>query len=83
MAINKAKNVMIQVTFPKEDASNLNNLVEAFSQNGIKTSKSEILLQSFRDYLKILLWSGNQKKTSKAKNKEDKVEEPHGGNQDA
>ena len=55
MAINKEKNVTIQVTFPKEDASQLEALRLAFENNGIKVSKSDILVRAFRDYLRILV----------------------------
>ena len=60
MAINKERNVLIQVTFPKEDAEQLNTLQKAFEQNGIKVTKSVILVQAFRDYLKILVACGTQ-----------------------
>lgn len=77
MAINKDKNVAIQVTFPKEDAENLNNLVKAFNEEGIKTSKSEVLLQSFREYLRAIILS------SKINKAQEKVEEPQGEKKDA
>lgn len=77
MAINKEKNVAIQVTFPKEDAENLNNLVTAFNEEGIKTSKSEVLLQSFREYLRAIILS------SKINKAQEKVEEPQGEKKDA
>ena len=69
MAINKERNVLIQVTFPKEDAEQLNTLQKAFEQNGIKVTKSVILVQAFRDYLKILVACGTQQ------DKHDKEEE--------
>ena len=78
MAINKKKNVTIQVTFPKEDAHNLQTLVNAFNKEGIQCSKSKVLLKSFREYLGAIILS------SKIKNKQkDKVEEPQGEKQDA
>lgn len=77
MAINKEKNVSVQVTFPKEDATNLENLVQAYNENGIRCSKSDILLQSFREYLRAILLS------SKINKAEEKVEEPQGEKQDA
>ena len=72
MAINKKKNVSVQVTFPKEDAENLNNLVQAYNENGIRCSKSDVLLQSFKEYLKAILLS------SKINKAQEKVEEPQG-----
>lgn len=75
--INKEKNVMIQVTFPKEDAEQLETLKKAFHDNGIKVSKSDILVHALREYIKILVWSANTKKA------EDKVEEPQGEKENA
>lgn len=77
MAINKDKNVMIQVTFLKEDAKNLEALKNAFNKNGVKVSKSDILTKAFREYLKMIIAMGaiQQKKT--------KVEEPQKEKKDA
>lgn len=69
MAINKEKNVTIAVTFPKKDAEQLEVLKNAFNKNGIKVSKSDILLRALRDYIRILVMS--QAKPMK-KAKEDK-----------
>lgn len=63
--INKEKNVLIQVTFPKEDANNLEVLKNALDKNGIKVSKSDILLRAFRDYLNILLLNSDNKEQNK------------------
>ena len=78
MAINKEKNVSIMVTFPKEDAEQLETLKKAFHNNGIKVSKSDILVRAFRECLKMLVWAG-----AHAKEQKDKVEEPQGGKNDA
>lgn len=78
MAINKKKNVTIQVTFPKEDAKNLNSLVQAFNAEGIPCSKSRVLLQSFREYLRAIILSSKINKKQK-----EKEEEPQGEKQDA
>lgn len=75
--INKEKNVMIQVTFPKEDAEQLDTLKKAYHNNGIKVSKSDILVHALREYIKILVWSANVKQN------EDKVEEPQGEKENA
>ena len=78
MAINKKKNVMIQVTFPKKDAEQLDVMQEAFVNNGVRISKSDILLRAFRDYLRLMVMTaGNKEKQSK------KVEEPLGDKKDA
>lgn len=76
--INKKKNVMIQVTFPKEDAEQLEALKKAFQNNGVKVSKSDILLRALRDYIRILVMAGSQ-----PKEQQDKVEEPQGERKDA
>lgn len=80
MAINKNKNVMIQVTFPKKDAEQLDVLQKAFANNGVDVTKSQILLRAFRDYLRILVMAGAQPKQEKHK---EKVEEPQGDKKDA
>lgn len=77
MAINKKKNVSVQVTFPKEDAENLKNLVQAYNENGIRCTKSDVLLKSFQEYLRAILLS------SKINKAQEKVEEPQGEKHDA
>lgn len=59
MAIDKKRNANIQVTFPKEDAANLDALVKAYSNNNIKTTRSGILLVAFRNYLRKLVEIGH------------------------
>lgn len=78
MAINKERNVVIQVTFPKEDAKHLETLKEAFNKEGIKVSKSDILLKAFQDYLSIVLIAGSTKQSTK-----NEVEEPQKEKEDA
>lgn len=80
MAINKNKNVNLQVTFPKEDAQQLDTLIVAYSKNKIKTTRSEILLVAFRDYLRKLVMIGQSMEKKKANKK---VEEPQGDKKDA
>lgn len=80
MAINKEKNVNIQITFPKEDAEQLDTLVVAYEKNHVKTSRSQILLVAFRDYLRRLVMIGNSLEKKKANKK---VEEPQGDKKDA
>ena len=77
MAINKKKNVTIQVTFPKEDAEHLQTMMKAFNEEGVKCTKSDILLQAFREYLRAIVIS------SKINKAQDKVEEPQGEKEDA
>lgn len=75
--INKNKNVMLQVTFPKEDAEHLKTLQNAFAKDGIKVTKSEILVHSLREYIKALVYASKinekQKKTSGRTTKENKI----------
>ena len=73
MAINKKKNVTIQVTFPKEDAEQLEALKEAFNKEDIKVSKSDILVKSFREYLKMIVTVGliNEKQEANKEEKKD------------
>lgn len=76
MAINKDKNMTLQVTFPKEDAEQLDTLVKAYIQNGFQATRSKVLVQAFRTYLKLLVQAGNIKE-----HKEE--EEPQGEKKDA
>lgn len=70
MAINKDKNVLIQVTFPKEDAEHLQSLKDAYEKEDIKVTKSQILLHSFREYIKLLIMAGTTKEDKEAKKEE-------------
>ena len=79
MAINKDKNVNIQVTFPKEDAKQLDQLVKAYANNKVKTSRSEILVVAFRNYLRRLVMIGQSLEKKQTK----KEEEPQGDKKDA
>ena len=54
MAINKEKNKLIQVTFSKDDAENLENFQKALENNGIRKTKSEILAEAFNFMLRFL-----------------------------
>lgn len=54
MAINKSKNKMLQVTFPKEDAENLEAFQKALENNGIRKTKSAILAEAFNFMLRFL-----------------------------
>ena len=72
MAINKKKNVSIQVTFPKDVAEQLETLKKAFNNNGIRVSKSDILVRAFKDYLTILVATNADNKEDTKEAKEDK-----------
>ena len=74
--INKEKNVILQITFPKDLAEQLETTRLAFAENGIKVSKSEILIHSFQAYLKLLVMAGEQ-------NQKHEVAEPQGDKKDA
>lgn len=56
--INKDKNVMLQITIPKEVNDNLTTLVKAFRDNGIPTSKSQVMVKAFNEYLKCIVVGG-------------------------
>lgn len=79
MAINKEKNVNLQITFPKKDAKQLDELVKAYGNNNIKTSRSEILVVAFRDYLRKIVMIGKSLEKKQTK----KEEEPQGDKKDA
>lgn len=75
MAINKEKNVALQITIPKEDAEQLEVLKKAFNENGIKVSKSDIMLRALRDYIRILVMTqARPAKETKEEAKEDKLD---------
>lgn len=75
--INKKKNVMLQVTFPKEDAEHLKTLQDAFAKDGLKVTKSEILVHALREYIKALVYASKvnekQKKTSGRTTRKEKI----------
>ena len=58
MAINKDKNKLLQITFPKEDAEQLQCVVDSFNAEGVKCTKSDILLTAFRGYVKLIVANG-------------------------
>lgn len=58
MAINKDKNKLLQITFPKEDAEQLQCMVDSFNDEGVKCTKSNILLTAFRGYVKLIVANG-------------------------
>ena len=80
MAINKDKNVTIQITFPKEDAEQLDNLIVSYKNKKIDTTRSKVLLVAFRDYLRRVVLIGKSLEKKKAKKD---VEEPQGDKKDA
>lgn len=55
MAINKDKNVSIQITLPKETRDNLDNLVVAFNKNNIPATRSSVIAHSINEYIKTLV----------------------------
>ena len=70
MPINKNKNVLIQITMPKEDYEQLKALHNAYKANGVETSKSKILTHALREYIRILV--ACDKAIQQKDNKEDK-----------
>ena len=75
--INKEKNVMIQITLPKDDAKQLDTLVQSFNKEGILTTRSKVLQKALREYIKMLV------ACAALNTKADKVEEPQGDKKDA
>ena len=71
MAISK-KNKAVQVTFPLEDFEHLQCVVDSFNENGVKCTKSDILLASFRGYVKLLVANGLSKQELEKRAKEEK-----------
>lgn len=68
MAIKK-DNVRLEITFPKEEAEQLETIVESFKKEGVKNiSKSKVMLMAFRGYLNHLVQVGQ----TLAKKKEEK-----------
>lgn len=55
MAINKEKNVSLQVTITKEEMEQLNTIVDSFHKEGVKCSKSDIISASLDLYIKCLV----------------------------
>ena len=75
MAINKEKNVSIQITLSKEDAEKLNNLVDAFNKNNIKVTKSSVIAHAVNEYIKTLVavsMADLKQEEKQSKAKEDK-----------
>lgn len=72
MAINKEKNRGIQITFPKEDFEHLETIVSSFNEEGVKCTKSDILLTAFRGYVKLLVANGLSNKKLEELEKEKK-----------
>ena len=75
MAINKKKKKLIQISIPHEDAEQLETLVQAFNDEGVKVTKSDILVASLRMYIKSLVICDQLSKS--------KEEEPHKEKKDA
>lgn len=74
MAINKKKNCTLQVTITKKEMEQLNTIVEAFHEEHVKCSKSDIISAALDLYVKALVANGLASK---------KVEEPQKEKRDA
>ena len=75
MAINKEKNVNVQITIPKEDFENLKTLVEAFNAEGIKVTKSIVLVQGLRIYIKQIVSTGSYLESEEGKQLFNKIKQ--------
>jgi len=58
------------ISFPKEDYIALNTLQNSLYKEGISCTKSDVLLQAFRDYLKLILRTGKMYEDEKQRNEE-------------
>lgn len=58
MAINKEKNCSLQVTISKQQMEQLNAIVDAYNQEGVKCSKSDVIKASLDLYVKALVANG-------------------------
>lgn len=73
MAINKEKNVTIQITLSKEDAEQLDNLVVAYQKNKIKATRSSVIAHAVNEHIKMLVacsmakLKGQEKQSKEAK----------------
>lgn len=73
MAINKEKNVSIQITLSKEDADQLDNLVVAYQKNNIPATRSSVIAHAVNEHIKMLVacsmtkLKAQEKQSNKAK----------------
>lgn len=72
MAINKERNVSIQITLSKDDANQLDNLVVAYQKNNIPATRSSVIAHAVNEHIKMLVACSmaklkGQEKQSKAK----------------
>ena len=55
MAINKEKNMSIQITLSKEDVNQLDNLVVAYQKNNIPATRSSVIAHAVKEHIKMLV----------------------------
>lgn len=60
MPYNKSLKKQIAITMFKSDLENLETLVQTLNKEGISCTKSDVLTQAFRDYLKLILSTGKK-----------------------
>ena len=73
MAINKEKNVSIQITISKEDCEQLDNLVVAYQKNNIPATRSSVIAHAVKEHIKMLVACSMSK--LKAQEKQTKAKE--------
>ena len=59
------KNKSLQVTIPKKEYDQLETIVEAFNEEGVKCSKSDIVLTALQSYIKMLVMCGQANEQTK------------------
>ena len=75
MPYNKTLKKQVCITMFKSDIENLETLVHTLNKEGISCTKSDVLTQAFRDYLKLILSTG--KKIQDEKEQKEKEEIKH------
>ena len=68
------KNIRVAITMDRADFEQLENLVKAFNNEGIKCTKSDVMNRAFEEYFKAIVTIGLANQKEKKENKEeDKV----------
>lgn len=65
----------LAISFPKEDYIALNTLQNSLYKEGISCTKSDILLQAFRDYLRLILTTGKMYEDEKQRNNKEEIKD--------
>lgn len=63
------KNKILQVTIPKKDYEQLEVLVQAFNEEGVRCTKSDIIRTALQSYIKMVVMCGQSSEAKKQKGK--------------